>query len=113
VIKLTKDEKAAIIFLIAILLIGTVILYSKKTSPTLHQFFELTDAGMSKSQKVNINKASQAELMKLKNIGPVTAERIISYREDNGVFRHKEDIKDVKGIGDKTYEKIKEQITIQ
>jgi competence protein ComEA len=65
------------------------------------------------AQKININKASSAELCKLKNIGPACADRIIKYRESNGPFEKTEDLQKVKGIGPKTYENIKNQITVQ
>jgi len=45
-------------------------------------------------------------------VGPVIAQRIIDYRETNGPFRVIEDIKEVKGIGNKTFDKMRDQITI-
>ncbi|MCL2218554.1 MAG: helix-hairpin-helix domain-containing protein [Chitinispirillia bacterium] len=48
---------------------------------------------------VNINTAGQAQLTTLKGIGPATAAAIILHRTQNGPFRKKEDIKNVKGIG--------------
>src|SRR5256885_13261283 len=56
---------------------------------------------------VNINNASKEELDSLKGIGPVKAQAIIDYRNQNGPFKSLEDIKKVKGIGDKTYDEIK------
>ncbi|MFY9484308.1 MAG: helix-hairpin-helix domain-containing protein [Patescibacteria group bacterium] len=64
------------------------------------------------SGKININTASAAELDSLKGIGPVLAERIIEYRSANGPFKKIEEIINVKGIGDKTFEKFRDQITI-
>lgn len=61
---------------------------------------------------VNINTASQAELETLSGIGPVTALKIIDYREANGLFIGIEDIQKVSGIGPVTFEKFKEQITV-
>lgn len=62
--------------------------------------------------KVNINTADSSRLQELNGVGPVTAEKIISYREENGGFSSIEDIKNVSGIGDKTFEKFKEDITV-
>lgn len=62
--------------------------------------------------RININIASVEELTTLPGIGPAMAGRIIEYRERNGGFRTIEDIKKVKGIGDATFEKIKDQITV-
>ena len=60
---------------------------------------------------ININNASKAELMTLTGIGDVMADRIIEYRSSS-LFKSKEDIKSVKGIGESTYEKIKDSITV-
>jgi competence protein ComEA len=65
------------------------------------------------SNLININQASQKELESLPGIGPVIAQNIIAYREQNGMFRSHGDIKKVSRIGSKTYEKIKDLITVQ
>lgn len=62
--------------------------------------------------KVNINQANGEELQTLPGIGPSKADAIIKYRQENGVFKNIEEIKNVSGIGDKTFEKIKPQITV-
>jgi len=61
---------------------------------------------------VDINTAGQVELESLPGIGPVTAEKIIAFRETNGPFISIEDIQNVPGIGPVTFEKIKDLITI-
>ncbi|HOJ95003.1 MAG TPA: helix-hairpin-helix domain-containing protein [Fervidobacterium nodosum] len=61
---------------------------------------------------MNINTANLEELQKLPGIGPSKAQAIIDYREKVGEFKSIEEIKNVKGIGEKTYEKLKELITI-
>ena len=60
----------------------------------------------------NINLASTIELMELPGIGQTYAERIVEYREANGGFQDIEEIKNVSGIGDSTFEKIKDRITV-
>ena len=62
--------------------------------------------------KININTASKSELMELEGIGEVTAQAIIDYREKNGRFKTIEEIKNVSRIGEKSFEKIKDKITI-
>jgi len=62
---------------------------------------------------VNINTASAEELATLEGIGEKTAQNIIEYRDANGPFAAIEDIKNVKGIGDKKFEKIKESIAVE
>ena len=62
---------------------------------------------------VNINTANQNELEQLPGIGSSIATRIIDYRNKNGKFRNIEDIKNVTGIGDNKYEKIKDFIKVK
>jgi competence protein ComEA len=64
------------------------------------------------SGPVNINIAIAAELETLPGIGPKTADAIVEYREANGPFQTIEDIMDVPGIGEGTFEKIKDGITV-
>lgn len=64
------------------------------------------------TSKVNINTASQEELETLSGIGPVTAEKIITFRTENGLFTSIEEIQKVSGIGPATFEKIKDSITV-
>jgi len=61
---------------------------------------------------VNINTAMAAELETLPRIGPTTAQRIIEYREANGLFRTIEDIQNVPGIGPATFDGFKDLITV-
>jgi competence protein ComEA len=61
---------------------------------------------------VDINTATTAEMETLPGIGPKTAESIVEYREANGPFESIEDIMDVPGIGEGTFEKIKDLITV-
>lgn len=66
----------------------------------------------SKDGIININSASLSELQNINGIGEVKAQSIIDYREKSGGFKSIEDIKNVEGIGDKTFEKIKDKISI-
>lgn len=69
-------------------------------------------SGGSSDGKININTADSSQLQELNGIGPATAEKIIDYRKQNGRFQSIEDIKNVSGIGDKTYEKLKDHIRV-
>lgn len=62
--------------------------------------------------KISINKANITELCTLPGIGEKTALKIIKYRNEYGFFKNINELKEVSGIGDKKYEKIKEFITI-
>lgn len=65
-----------------------------------------------KSGLIDINRATAAELTELPGIGEVKARAIVKYREDYGSFTCTEEITEVKGIGQATYEKIKNRITV-
>ena len=61
---------------------------------------------------VSLNKATLEELLTLPGIGKSKAEDILNYIKENGEFKTIDEIKEVKGIGDALFEKIKEHITI-
>ncbi len=74
-----------------------------------------TAAGQKESQealKVNINTAGKEELMTLTGIGETRAEAILAYRRETGGFQAPEDLMQVEGIKEKTFEKLKDQITV-
>lgn len=63
--------------------------------------------------KVNINKATATELTSVPGIGASTAQKIITYREENGKFQTIEDVKKVSGIGDSKFESMKDFIAVK
>ena len=67
----------------------------------------------SKENMININTANQGELERLPGIGTTIAKNIIEYRNKNGNFKEIEEIKDVTGIGENKFEKIKDLIKIK
>ena len=69
---------------------------------------KITDSG----GMVNINTATSEELQTLNGIGPKMAARIIEYRQNNGAFKTIEDIQNVRGIGEKTFDKLKSRIKV-
>jgi competence protein ComEA len=104
-------------------------LYSLKEGDTLHTL--LSDAGIAPDadlshielyvpregeeqylQKIDINRAETWLLEALPGIGEVLAQRIVDYRNDNGPFRRTEDLLKVSGIGEATFEQIKDFITV-
>ncbi|WP_409370114.1 helix-hairpin-helix domain-containing protein [Lysinibacillus sp. 38-6] len=76
------------------------------------QFATFGDSNKATNNKVNVNKADDKELTTLAGIGPSKAQSIIAYREENGNFQTIEDVKKVAGIGEKTFEKLKDSITV-
>lgn len=67
----------------------------------------------SNQTKININTATEQELDSLPGIGPSTAAKILEYRKEKGKFKTIEEIKEVSGIGESKYEKIKDRITVK
>ncbi|MPY88132.1 MAG: hypothetical protein GEU99_09435 [Luteitalea sp.] len=61
---------------------------------------------------VNLNRASAQQLQELPGIGPSTAARIIEYREKNGPFKKVEDLMHIRGIGEKTFLRLKPLVTV-
>ncbi len=64
------------------------------------------------ASKIDINTATSEELQTLTGVGPATAEKIISYRSDVGYFSEIEELKNVDGIGEKTFNKLKDHIMV-
>jgi competence protein ComEA len=61
---------------------------------------------------LNLNTATKEELIALSGIGPAKAQAILDYRNAHGAFKSVEELKDVKGIGAKRFEKLKGELTI-
>ena len=61
---------------------------------------------------INLNTATKEELVALPGIGPAKAQAILDYRNSHGQFKSIEEVKDVKGIGAKRFEKLKGDLTV-
>jgi competence protein ComEA len=72
----------------------------------------LTPTAVSSASLVHINTATLQQLDALPSIGPVTAQSIVTYRQQHGPFQHIEDIMNVPGIGPVTFDKIQSLITV-
>ena len=106
---LTRQEKTVILFLIsmALLGLGASVLFKKYAS------FKELPQGRHLKQKINLNNASQEDLVFLPGIGPTIARKIIEYREANGDFIDLEDLKQIKGMRNQTLEKIEDFVVIE
>lgn len=120
----TRQERTVILFLIGCLIVGSCIYIYKLKNPVFTPELKLTYSKSSidigdvvikgrETDKTNINTAGKDELVGLPGIGPVYAQRIIEYREKTGGFKTVEEIMNIKGIGEKRFEKLKDKITIQ
>ena len=61
---------------------------------------------------INVNTATKDELVALPGVGPAKAQAILDHRKAHGPFKSVEELKDVKGIGAKRFEKIKGELTV-
>lgn len=68
---------------------------------------------VAETEKINLNDANLTELDALPGIGPTRAQDIIDYREKNDGFQTVEEIKNIKGIGDATFDKMKDLIIVE
>ena len=120
-----KDKKEKYKFLAVVLffLVSGMIYSHSFYGGTLDMGREITadEIGMTEGEmipaeellgKININTAPLEELILLSGIGEGRAADIMKYREENGDFGRIEDIMQVSGIGEKTFEEIKERITV-
>ncbi|HPB67609.1 MAG TPA: ComEA family DNA-binding protein [Candidatus Omnitrophota bacterium] len=111
-VSLTKQERLVLCFFIGVLVAGTgiqgVIKRIPDTRPQPHVQPRRPPGG-----KLDINSASQEELLALPCVGPVTARRIMDYRQKYGPFRDLAQLKEIKGIGPAKYLKLRAHIAIQ
>ncbi len=103
-VSLTRQEKLAALFLVSVILSGVGIDSAVKASSRVETILK-TGA---RTAKLNINKVSLEELMASRCLTPKLAKSIIQHRNDHGLFGELEDLKDIKGIGDARYEKLKD-----
>jgi competence protein ComEA len=112
-LSLTREEKRVLLFLIISLILGSsIVFYTKIKGPPIPSHL-LEEKERRETIRVDINKASLVELIRLPGIGPVLAKRIIEFRERRGPFKKYEDLLKVKGIGRKTLERIKPYILLE
>lgn len=82
----------------------------------MKRFIALLVAGLASIQfgyaAVNLNTASQAELETVKGIGPAKAKAIVEHRNKNGPFKSVDDLKEIKGFGDKMLSKMRPELTV-
>ena len=105
----TKEERVVLITIAAGILAGILI------SLFIH-FPQKASAGPVQSAAVsyvNINSADAQELSRLPGIGASYAQRIIEYRTQNSGFKSVDELKNIKGIGEKKFEKLKRFVVLQ
>jgi competence ComEA-like helix-hairpin-helix protein len=107
----TKQERVVLFCLGVIFLSGSSIQYAFKKYPALKDRIHL-NAHDTIASRVDINTASLEELVEVPYIGDYTAANILQYRQQYGPFQSVEQIKNVKGIKDKNYQKFRPYLKV-
>jgi competence protein ComEA len=100
----TQEEKKVVLFLLVIALCGITLNNLVKLSYRVNKFF----SPQIHLSRVDLNKVSLEELVMTRCLPLKTAQRIIAYRLQHGSFSNLESLKEVKGIGEQRYEKLKD-----
>ena len=101
---LTPQERKVVLFLISAALVGLGINFVVKTNSRMERFVK-ADAEI---LKININQATLEDLVGTKVLSSKLAAKIIEYRNSHSPFKELQDLKEIKGIGEYRYEKLKE-----
>lgn len=105
----TQQERRVILFLAGMALLGLGIKSAAKAYPCVSKFIQVDNA----VYKININKAGLEEFSGVAAITPKLAKDIIEYRNAKGRFGDIEELKEVRGIGERRYEKLKDLFFIE
>ncbi len=108
---LTHQERKVLLLIGGLILAGSVFRFLEAGNVSSRLLTDANRLVISKNipseTRVNINKASQQDLETIPGIGAVIARRIINHRLTYGPFKNCDDLKQVKGIGDKKIEQVK------
>jgi len=115
---LTEQERVTLAVLGAAALVGLGILgWQQRRPPITVEIGSVPtaqwDAQLQASKTVDLNRATVEDLERLPDIGPAMAQKIVEYRRQHGRFRRVEDLLQVKGIGPKTLEGLRDDVTVQ
>jgi len=105
----------ALFLLLTIVALAAIPAAAQQSSPATGKPAAAAKAAKPSAQSgtiVNLNTATQAQLETLPGIGAKAAERILEYRQKNGQFKKIEDLMNVKGIGEKSFLKLKPLLTV-
>ena len=103
-LNLTREECRVILFLLSAALTGLGVNFALKVNSRIERFVKVDN----NLAKIDLNQAKMEELLGLKGISPKLAEKIIAYRNQHGPFTNLEELKEIKGIGEYRYEKLRD-----
>lgn len=96
-------HRSSLAFALALVFLATPLLAQRATKPPV---------AAAATGVVNLNSATAAQIASLPGIGPKTAELVVQYRQKNGPFKKIEEIMNVRGVGEKSFLKIKDRLTV-
>ncbi|MCX5714423.1 MAG: helix-hairpin-helix domain-containing protein [Candidatus Omnitrophica bacterium] len=106
---LTNQEKQVILFLSVLALAGIMISFLAKINSRVEGAIRVED----KLIKIDLNKAGMEELMATRAVSEKLSQKIIQYRQEHGEFKNIEEIKEVKGVGENRFAKLKELFFVE
>jgi len=108
-LNLTPQERRVILFLTSVALLGLGINFALKVNSHITKFMRVDNH----TAKININKANLEDLLSTLGISPKLAKDIVAYRNTKGAFRDIEELKEIRGVGDYRYEKLKDLFFVE
>ncbi len=108
-LNLTLQERKVLLFLMSVALVGWGINFAIKVNSPVAGVFQVDN----RITRINLNQASLEDLLGAPGITPKLAQNIIIYRNTRGTFRDIEELKEIKGIGDYRYEKLKDLFFVE
>ena len=97
--------RSALVLIAALVFVSSPLIAQRTTKPAVAATIVSTEV-------VNLNGATAAQIASLPGIGPKTADLIVQYRVKNGPFKKIEEIMNVRGVGEKSFLKIKDRLTV-
>jgi competence ComEA-like helix-hairpin-helix protein len=109
---LTKQERMVVLSFGVVLLLGTAVDYVLKKVPQLKDAVNLLESDHI-YYKLDLNTATEEELIRLPYIGPATARRILEYRREHGNFSSVDEVLQLKGIYRENFEKFRKFLYVR
>ncbi|MCK9603225.1 MAG: helix-hairpin-helix domain-containing protein [Candidatus Omnitrophica bacterium] len=106
---LTPQERKTIIFLISIALFGLGIKFISNNNPYLSKITKADN----QIARIDINRAGLQDLLRTQRISPKLAGKIIGYRQERGRLKSIDELKDIKGIGEYRFQKLKDLFFVE
>ncbi len=108
-LNLTLQERKVLLFLMSVALVGIGINFAVKVNSHITKLIQVD----SRITRINLNQASLEDLLSTPGITPKLAKNIVAYRNTRGAFKDIEELKEIKGIGDYRYEKLKDLFFVE